>query len=495
MPAAPIPIPAPYGGMNTRDGLAVLQPTEARYLENWQPEGNSVTLRPGYKINSAGGQSGVGVGTLSAYDGASGRAIIGVNAGRVFDFTNATAVELYDGMYASDVFQTECYSGYLIGVNGQDTPWSYNGTSVSATGLYGSGLTITNLVNVAKARTRLWYCEKDSADVWYGGLGAVTGSLTKFQLSQVAAGGYCMAIGAHSQDAGAGPDDYTVFVMSTGEVILYSGDPASTFSKVGNYHMPPPVGRQCIVNIGGPLAVLTIAGVIPLQAAVNGIAFDPLAIGNWGKLGPTLAADVASYKSNSGWHAIEHAGRVIVNVPTSSTTSKQRVYNYLTGTWTTWTGHNSGAFCVSEGELYYGPPTNGEVRHVTGTNDDGNPIAVKARQAFILPNGGVGATASAMRFDISIDGTLTGQFGIDVDYGEKDISGYASRTIASASGTTPWGSDWGSDWSSTNHYPGKWKSVYGQGRTFAPVMEATAAVSSLDWFGSQVMGQTSQAIL
>lgn len=496
MVAQPVPIPAPYGGMNTRDGVATLQPSEARYLENWTPQGNSVTLRDGYRTYSSGAASSVAVKTLTTYEAPSAQRLIGANGGQIWDFTNNPAVSVYDGSYTNDRWQTECYSGYLFGVNGTDQPWVYNGTTATnATGFTGPSLSLTHLVNIKQVRNRLWFCENDSADVWYGNLGAITGSLTKFQLSQISAGGYCMAIGSHSQDSGNGPDDYTSFVMSTGEVILYSGDPSTTFSLVGKYWMPPPVGRQCLVNIGGPLAVLTRAGLIPLQAAVSGLAFDALGLGNYGKLQPTLKEDADLYGANEGWQVVSHNGLIIINVPVSATVSKQRVYNYLNGAWTTWTGHNAASIGELDGELYYGLTTDGVVRHMTGKNDDGAAIATKARLAFVQPNGGIGATASAARFDMQIDGYLIGRFGIDVDYGETDVTGYASQTLASGIGSTPWGSDWGASWSTTRHYPGKWYATYGEGRSFALVIEASASASRVDWFGSQLMGQQSQTIL
>lgn len=486
--AQQVPLPAPYGGMNTREGIAALQPHEARYLENWQPQGNSVKVRNGYRITSTGGQSANAVETLAAYNGTAGTALIGVNGGSIFDFTSATAILLSIGGYADNRFQTECYNNRLIGVNGSEIPWVYDGSTIAATGFSGSGLTITNLVNIRKVRNRLWFCEVNSADAWYGGLGSITGSLTKFQLSQVVGGGTLMAIGAHSQDAGAGPDDYTAFIMSTGEVVLYSGDPSSTFSKVGNYYMPPPVGRQCLVNIGGPLAVLTHAGLIPIQAAVSGTAFDLVAVGNYGKIGPTLKADVTAYGTNPGWQAITFEGLVIINVPVSDMVSKQRVYNFLTGAWTTWTGFNAASFCVQT-ELFFGPWDDGEIRQVIGSNDDGEPIMVKARGAFIAPNGGQGVTANSIRFDMAIDGTLIGKFGIDVDYGARELTDFASLDIATSTSSTPWGSDWGSSWSTTTQYGSQWFSTYGQGRSLALAMEAEAQATSVEWFGLQMLGQ------
>src|SRR4051794_16757493 len=129
--ASPVPLPSPWGGMNTREGLAALQPNEARYLENWQPTGNALTPRAGFGTASSGGLS-AAVETLAAYDGLSSRALIGVKGGSVYDFSGASASLLSASGYSSSRFQTECYNGYLIAVNGIDAPWAFNGASVGA---------------------------------------------------------------------------------------------------------------------------------------------------------------------------------------------------------------------------------------------------------------------------------------------------------------------------------------------------------------------------
>lgn len=479
--ATPVMIPSPYGGINTRDGVAALKPHEARSLVNWDCEGNSCRPRKGFISDSTGLQSSYAVKTLAAYNGASGTKRIGVNAGKIWDCSSAVAVLLYDGMYADDRFQTECYNGYLFGVNGTDTPWSYSGTAVAATGWLGAGLTLSNLINVRKVRNRVWLCEKNSADAWYGDIGAITGTLTKFQLSQIASGGYLMAIGAHSQDAGDGPDDYTVFVMSTGEVIVYAGDPSTTFSKVGNYFMPAPVGRQCLVNIGGALAVITTIGLVPVQAAVTGVAFDDFALGNYGKIGPSIRDDFTHYGTLAGWQAVYHEGKVIINVPLTSASSKQWVFNALTGAWTTWEGFSAAALCAQSSDLYFGSWTDGVTYKRSGTTDNGTLISLSSRGAFIANPNGHRMRASAIRFDMLVEGSISGRYGLDVNNIASDISALPIVDIASSTASTPWGSPWGSDWSDSTQYGEDWLSIDGDGQQLAVALDATASFTSVEW--------------
>lgn len=498
MPArsTPVAIPAPFGGMNTRDGLAVLKPEEARYLMNWTPIGNAVEIRKGYTEQSTGGVAGI-VATLVPFNGLTSSKLVGINgattAADLYDFSAASAAQIANSNYTVNRWQIENYGNRLIGVNGTDTPFTYDGSSSGATGFSGSGLTIANLINIRKVRNRLWFCEKSSADVWYGGLGAITGTLTKFQLSQVVSGGTCMAIGAHSSDAGDGADDLTVFVMSTGEVVVYSGDPSSTFAKVGNFTMPPPVGRKCLVSIGGQLAVLTRMGLVPVDAAFRGTAFDVVALGNFGKVSPSIQKDVEQFGGLDGWEMVFHNGLVVINVPTlTNAASRQWVYNVLTGAWTQWS-LPAACLAVWGGNLYFGAWGVGTVWKYSGSGDNGASISTVARTSFTPPEGISRLVASMIRFDMAVDGQVSGRFGIDADFisGTIDIP---SVTIAASSTSTPWGSPWGSAWSASTQSSSEWFGTYGEGRRLSVALEASVLADTAEWYSTQMLVEQGGAL-
>ena len=470
--------------MNTRDGLGSLQPFEARLLRNWIPNGNAVERRNGHALFSTG-QTGA-VTTLYAYDGLTASQLIGINAGDVYNFSAATATSIANSNYTTNTrWIAENYKNRLIAVAAGETPFTYDGTNTAATGF--TGPTLTTLANIAKVRNRLWFCATSQADVYYGGLGAITGALTTFQLSQVVSGGTCMAIGAHSQDAGDGPDDFTVFVMSTGEVVVYSGDPSATFTKVGNFMMPEPVGRRCLVNIGGQLAVITRMGLVPLSAAFQGIAFDALAIGPFGKVSPSLQDDVRLYGSLAGWQMVLWNGAVIINVPTvDGVTSRQWYFNTLTGAWTQLGDLPISCMAVWAGNLYFGKwGTGGVVHKYTGYLDVAAAISLIARGAF-SPTGGTRAIASMCRFDMRVDGLLQGKFGLDVDFGQRALT-TPTETLAASTVSTDWGAAWGSQWASSDEFEGQWFSTEGEGRRFAVAMEASAQAETLQWYSTDIL--------
>ncbi|TXH51739.1 MAG: hypothetical protein E6Q97_17695, partial [Desulfurellales bacterium] len=207
-------LPAPYAGLNLRDDITALRPNEARVLENWVARSGNLGIRDGYADHATG--IGADVQTLASFVGLTAQKMIAGAGGALYDVTmTGSATSLATG-FGANRWQSALYNNRLMLVNGTDTPQSYDGSTVSASGWTGSGLTVTNLVNIAIVRNRVWLVENNSADVWYAAIGAITGACTKFQLSQIAAGGICMAIGSWSRDAGDGADDMTVFVMSTG---------------------------------------------------------------------------------------------------------------------------------------------------------------------------------------------------------------------------------------------------------------------------------------
>lgn len=481
----PLPFPAPTAGLNTRDGVALLQPNEARVLENWLPDGANVRKRTGYTAQSTG--AGVAVKTLATHKGGAGEKLIAVGGGELWDVSGGAASSLHNGSYSDNVFLTAAYNGYLFGVNGTETPWRYDGSAHSATGFTGSGLTISNLINVAAVRNRLWFCESGSADVWYGGLGSITGALTKFQSSQLLDGGHMAAIGSWSRDSGDGMDDLTVFVASTGQVLVYSGDPASTFSLVGSYWMPRPIGRQCTVKIGGQLAILTVGGLIPLDAAMNGLAFDPMQLSTFGKVATSIQKDFDLYGSNPGWTIQSTGGLVYINVPTvTDSSAKQYVYNTRVGAWTLYTGLPINCMTEYDGDLYFGGYSNGDVWKHAGNNDNGSDIVLTSRQSFQNSGGFQSMQANLIRVDIAPEGDVTGKLGVDVDYISRPVS-VPLVTLANAANLTPWGNAWGSSWNQKVASDSRWFSTQGFGRALSPAMVIYADAQKIEWYGTQLL--------
>ena len=68
---APITIPSPVKGWNTRDSLDDMDPLDAVQLDNWFPDAGGVNVRNGY-IPFASGMGGTPVETLVEFNSDSG---------------------------------------------------------------------------------------------------------------------------------------------------------------------------------------------------------------------------------------------------------------------------------------------------------------------------------------------------------------------------------------------------------------------------------------
>lgn len=482
-----VTLPAPYGGLNLRGDVTALGPNEARVLDNWVAGAGQLSLRPGFETFGTDLGSGE-VKTLAGYFGlSSSKQIAGAN-GKLWNVTTGGTATQLATSFTEDRWVTECYNNRLILVNGTDAPQAYDGSTVTSAGFTGSGLTATHLSYVACVQNRMWFCENNSADVWYGGVGAITGALTKFQLSQIAAGGTCKAIGSWSRDSGNGPNDYTAFIMSTGEIIIYAGDPSTSFTIVGKYKGAPPVSKRPLIKVGGEIVIITMLGLLPISAAIGGVNLDLARIDPWGKIAAGIVTDAKHYGGNVGWHGELHQGFVYVQVPQSAgSLSKLYVLNTRTGSWSTYSGWNTSAMCSFENDLYFGAQTGGIVNSVTGSSDNGADIAATANGAFSYPAGPAkGCMYTAIRPRFEAQGSVSGIVGVDTDFVIRPIIGSTVEIVDDPS-TTPWGSPWGSPWGVAGKANPQWLTIIGNGRSVSVKIKAIGKSPDLKWYATDVL--------
>ncbi len=485
----PFPIPAPMMGLNTLLDYTLLQSTEARVLENWLPDEGSCKVRPGRVAHQAI-TGATEVPTLMVWEGATGRKLVAsADDGEIYDVSGAPSA-LSSANYTDNLWSWDNFNGYLFGVNGVDTPWRYDGgVATAATGF--TGPTLTTLQTVTQVRDRLWFTRTNTADVSYGGIGAVTGALTAFQLSQIASGGRAMDVGAWSRDAGDGSDDFTVFIMNTGQVIVYQGNPATNFSLVGKYSAPPPVGADCTIQVGGELVILTVSGPVPVSAIIAGNAFKPEALAHWGKIAPSWAADFRLYGSNAGWNASFINGLVYFVIPTGSTSNKVYVLNTRNSAWTIYTKMPASMFAEFNSNTYFGSSTSNDVyRHATGS-DSGMPIETVARQGWTYPTGGKRAMQyTMMRPIITPSASCQAQFQVDTDFQAFPITA-SLETISAESEGAEWDEEFWDDpdWADEPRTDRLWYSIYGKGRAVAPVVKTYSTSDTVEWSATDIMAK------
>lgn len=388
-------VPAPVGGWNARDPLAAMKPEEAVYLVNWFPTPTSVDLRKG-AVNWATGMTG-NIESLMSYSTPAGtQRLFAAANNNIFNVTSAGAVGAAEttGTLTANRWQhinvTTSGGSFLYCVNGADKPLLYNGTTwtqidgVSSPAI--TGVTTTNLIHITLHKNRVWFVEKATLKAWYLPTQSVGGAAASFDISaQCRRGGYLMALGSWTIDAGDGVDDHLVFVTSEGEVLVYKGtDPASiaTWALVGRWDMGYPIGRRCFQKFGGDLLLITREGVFPMSSGLLSARVNPrVAVTN--KIEFAMSTAATQYGSNYGWELKHYpeGDMLILNVPLSSSQSEQYVMNTITGAWCKFTAWNAVCWEVHNGELYYGTSTK-VVKAWNGLDDMGSNIAADAKSSF-----------------------------------------------------------------------------------------------------------------
>lgn len=373
-------LPAPVGGLNARDSLSAMPPTDASVMENWFPYADRVATRAGFSAlatQAAIGHAGTVEGwrAFARWSGASGEQIIGFYAYQelvaaadrtrmraynialngtisgAFDFATVGAAEFGGNLGEWTEFTNAAGTHYLV------VPYVYpvsaatqlvfgydgtNWTSLAVTGLPGF------VYGVHSHRNRLWFYGNASTSAakplsaFYLPIGAAAGAVTEFNLGPYASkGGKLVAMRTWTLDGGVGgSDDCAVFVTDRGQALVFSGyDPAtvSTWSLVGVFD----IGRAASPTIGSTAACDAVAmkyGADLLFLVESGLVtankvLRPINLGEeftlTSKIRPLITDAIVTYGANGSsttgypWKLIfiPTLRQLIINVPTATATA------------------------------------------------------------------------------------------------------------------------------------------------------------------------------
>lgn len=472
-------ISAPTGGWNARDAYAAMRPDHAVVLDNWFPSEGQVELRKGSTEHAT--TLGGWVQTLAEFHNGTTNKFLAAANNNIWDITSAGAGSSLASGFTNDQWDTVMMDAKMGFVNGADAPQEYDGSTVSAMTISGSGLTVANLAGVHVHGRRSYFWEDNSQDVWYSALNTLGGTLTKFQLSRVAnRGGELLRMISWTRDGGDGPDDYAVFLMSSGEVLVYRGtDPgnAASFSIVGRYQIGEPIGRRCAMNFGGDVIVITKEGYVPLSQRLG----SPISTAISDQISNAVKSHAKNHSSNFGWQPIFFAeeGMAIFNIPTSSTMSVQHVFNTNTGAPCRFTGWNTQCFGIFQGSLYFGG--NASVYQAwDGTSDDGTAIEADAIPAFLPLGKGRITQVSALQPVFISNGEIDVSIESRADF---DIGARPSTTLATGSAAADWDTaTWDVDDWDTREQSQPLKTVTQEGRYLTSRMAVSTSSHEIEWF-------------
>ena len=421
----------------------------------------------------------------------------GTNWIRVFDVGTGKAISSLTGTGALSTLTTSTPHGLATGnsitvTGAADTGYNVTNTPITVTGAStftypstgsgssaGASYVVTDVItgidprkinNVNVHKSRIWLNQKQSLSQWYLPALAIQGAATEFPMgSNFANGGYLLAMGTWTVDAGNGVDDLACFFSSNGEVLEYKGtDPssASTWAIQGLYRTGFPVGLRCQIKYGGDIYVITNQGVVPLsQSVLTAQVTESAAITD--KIVPTMAAAVAA-NQGFGWELCTFgpANMLLINVP-NSMGNYQFAMNTVTGAFTLFTGWAASTFAVMGQQLFFGAAGK-VVRAWVNSTDGAAPIVATGLQAFYAANGVSQKKMSLVRPIIASAGNPSALFGINFDYDTQTQPTGALNFTPPSTGMI-WGSmTWGlMTWGgllATNRY---WQNAAGIGSAFA----------------------------
>lgn len=381
--------PAPTRGWVTNESLAAPGKAAALILENWFPMATSARFRGGSRKHATLDAEPV-TGIFGYVSGAT-KKLFAANDAAIYDISPPisptalpTAAVLFQtsGDYSTTQFGT-AGGDFLYACNGDDDPQMYNGTlwqAMNAT----SVPTLTgasNLSFVWQYRSRLYFIQRDSLSVWYLDTNSVGGALTELPLAGLFGRGGSLLCGATwSIDGGDGMDDKWVVFTTEGEVAVYQGGnpgDSADWALQGRYDITKPMGKNCTLQVGGDVLVLTVEGIIPLSQVIGKdvAALSLSAVSR--PIEPDWKREVA-LRGDLPWRMVKWPSRNLglVTLPTwrGSEYHYCFVVNLQTGAWAKYTGWDTRCAVVHDDKLYFGTSGGLVMRGERGGLDNGSPI-------------------------------------------------------------------------------------------------------------------------
>ncbi len=488
-------LPAPVGGWNARDSIADMDEKDAVILTNLFPSTTSVNLRGGYSKFSTGypGQ----VETVMSYASGTANKLFGISGTAVYEATaggaiGAAALSGLTNARWQYVNITTPGGSFIEMCNGADAVYTFDGTNWASQAGNITGVTSSTLVNINVHKNRVWFCQNSTLKAWYLPVQSISGAAAALDLSAFCPhGGYLMAMGTWTMDAGYGVDDMAVFVTSQGDVLVYRGtDPssASTWALVGVFWIGAPIGRRCFVKYQGDLLIITQDGLMPLSGALQSSRLNPR-VALTDKIQRATSEAVTSYGANFGWNVIPYPkeNALVLNVPVSTNANQQQyVMNTITGSWCNFTGWQANCFELYGESLYFGG-TNFIGKAWNTYADAGQGIPTQGLQAFSY----FGSPAQLKRFTMmrptfyaSSPPMVNGQINVDFDQSPSTAVLATSSAVGGIWDQATW--DQGV-WGSGLELQRQWQGAAGVGYCGAPNVSSNTNSIQLNWLATDIV--------
>ena len=489
----PVSIPAPVKGWNSRDEFDAMDPLDAVQLDNWFPDAGGVSVRNGY-VQFASGLGAASVQTLASYQAGSNSALLAACNGHIYNVSSGSHTSLGSG-FAINQWQTVNFLSRLFFVNGTDAAQVFNGTALSAASF--TGVSTSTLIGCWQYQQRLFFWQANSTGFWYALLNSISGALAFYDLSAFCPrGGNLIAMTTSSYDGGNGVLDYAVFIMSSGDALLFSGnDPSlsSNWQLIGEYRIAPPVSPRAVTDYGGDSFITTYDDHVTLQQM-----FTALRLGEQpprSKVSKAVQEAVTANKNALGWQALYYPkGRsLIFNIPNPDGSFYQHICNtgLPTQPWCRYTGMNAYCWGIFNDNLYFGAANGIIYQADIGQLDNLGAIQATAQQAWNRMGNSQRKRVSAVRPVVQSLGAASYTFNVGFDYSTLNIP---TPDVTPGTGS-PWNTSmWNtSPWSSEYTVDPRWRIGGGSG-TAAGFGISIAATQPVSWYRTDLRLEAGSAL-
>jgi hypothetical protein len=490
-------IPAPLGGWNARDSVADMDEQDAVVLTNWYPGTTDVLARKGFTQYATGFSTDVN--SFLPYSGGGSISLFAASSTHIYDVssTGAIGAAVVSGLTSSKFISINISTtggNFLMAVNNSDKLQGYNGTSwwVDGDGTHDiTGFDTSTASFIFLTMHRVFMIEHNTLNFWYLGTESIAGSASKFSLQAVARqGGYLVAMGSWTLDAGFGSEDLTVFVTNHGEIIVYGGtDPASssTWALRGVWKIGSPIGSNCLFKYAGDMLYISRDGLVPLSTVMQSDRLNPKTFLS-NKIQWAISNAVTSYGSNYGWQAIYYpnANMILLNVPVGSGIQEQYVMNTITQSWARFTGYNANCWVLYNENIYFG--ANGYVGQAwNGYIDNTSAIQSYATQAYsYFKSKGQKKRFTMARPIMLASGSPSIKMAVNTDFNTSQNYAPLSFTPTTQAvwDTAVWDTD---VWSDTTSVVDQWQGINGLGFAAGISLQSQSSGIEVHWVSTDLV--------
>jgi hypothetical protein len=488
-----VTLPSPVAGWNARDPKDSMQPIDAVALVNFYPSTQEVKTRKGYRrhSNALGTKA---IEALYSYVKADGtKRLIGCANGNIYNATTlaSTASSLGSG-FTSNRWQGTNFNNRLILVNGFDAPKSYDGTTLINAGF----TTIPNsndLNSVSSYKDRLYFTAKNSSTIWYGGVSAITGGLTPYDLSAyLTKGGHILTCTQWSQATGDGNENQFVVFGSEGDVLIFNGDyPNNIWILSRRAIIPKPLSIRSIFRLGADIVIATIGGIIKLAEYMKGVV-DLSSQRVDDRIDKVFKEYVETYQGNFGWEICYYPSQtmLVVNIPTvegSATVnpeSVQFVWNMQTGAPCLFTGLNASNFTIFNDRLYFSGIDGKVYEFDIGTSDDGKNIKTDLQTSFnYFGNRQNNKRFCALKMNLELTNNANVKYSWDTELLNFDFEDLVLAQLS----TTPYDSSYDSEYSDDSEIVNDFVSLAANGKNGSLRIQTDSSLAEVKLISYEVI--------